>query len=57
MPVKLKKVEAKCGCDGCYYDNFEKCPIVEASHTSGYPYNSENWECVQENCIFIKEDD
>lgn len=53
----LVKVPCKCGCSGCYYDNFEKCPIVEKAKnaTDTLPYSSANWECVKENCIFVED--
>lgn len=52
---KLIKAPCKCGCDGCYYDKFEHCPIAEA--VQGNPIgNSSEWECVINDCIYVEVD-
>ena len=56
MPVKkLIKAPCKCGCDGCYYDKFEHCPIAEAPQDNPIG-NSAEWECVIEDCIYVEVD-
>lgn len=52
---KLIKVPCRCGCDGCYYDSFERCPIADAPQGSIIG-NSQNWECVIDNCIYVEVD-
>lgn len=52
---KLVKTPCKCGCSGCYYDSFEKCPIAEASQGNVIG-NSQLWECVVDNCIYVEVD-
>lgn len=52
---KLIKVTCRCGCDGCYYDSFERCPIADAPQGSIIS-NSQNWECVIDNCIYVEVD-
>lgn len=54
--LNLKKVPTKCGCDGCYYDRFETCPIVEAANDRP-PYRTDEWECVKDDCIFVEVED
>lgn len=52
---KLVKVPCKCGCSGCYYDSFEECPIAEAPQ-GNIIGNSQLWECVVDNCIYVEVD-
>lgn len=49
IPTMYKKKPAKCGCDGCVYEDDPDCPIQREPDSS-------KWECVIENCIFVKED-
>jgi len=43
---KLKMVPCKCGCEGCYYDDFDDCP-----------WDKDHEACVVDgaNMIFVKE--
>ena len=52
---RLIKAPCKCGCDGCYYDMFEHCPIAEAPQDNPIG-NSAEWECVIEDCIYVEVD-
>lgn len=57
--MELVKAPAKCGCDGCYYDSHEGCPIDKHIEENGLPFPpKEQWDCVgmNETYIFIEED-
>lgn len=55
----LKKVPAKCGCEGCYFDTNKGCPIDKHIEEKGLPLPpKEQWDCVgmDETYIFVEED-
>ena len=53
--MELKKVEAKCGCDGCYYSCRNDCP-VDLKYVSIEQLSSSIKEepCVIDNYIWVK---
>lgn len=56
--MNLKKVPAKCGCDGCYYDKHGGCPIDKHIEENGLPFPpKEKWGCVGLNETYIFKED
>ena len=59
--LKLVKVKAKVGCDGCWFrEHHEPCPvdkqIPEEGATQWILKTSQMWECVQGDYIWKEED-
>lgn len=58
MGIKLKKVPAKCGCEGCYFDTHEGCDVDKYIEVKGLPIpDAELWDCgsEDESYIFVEE--
>lgn len=54
----LKKVPAKCGCDGCYFDDNGGCPIDKHIEENGLPLPpKEKWDCVGMDGTYIFKED
>ena len=52
--VKLKKVPAKCGCDGCYYDTHGGCDVDLYIDVKGLPIpDPVLWDCGGEDNTYI----
>lgn len=56
--MNLKKVPAKCGCEGCYFDEHGGCPVDKHIEENGLPFlPKEKWDCVGLNETYIFKED
>lgn len=50
---------AKCGCDGCCFENSEDCPVEK--QIEGLPYSqwpkTSDWECNKDGSIIYVEEE
>lgn len=57
---RLKRVPAKCGCQGCWYDEHEGCDVDAYVDVKGLPLPDPSiWDCGSEegSFIFVPEED
>lgn len=55
---RLKLIPAKCGCQGCYYDEHEGCDVDKYIEVRGLPIPDPSlWDCgsTEESYIFVPE--
>ena len=60
MTPKLKRVPARFGCMGCYYDEHEGCDVDLYIEARGLPFPSPSlWDCGDEknSYIFVIDED
>lgn len=51
---ELKKVPARCGCEGCYFDIHSGCELDKYIEEKGLPLPPpEMWTCGNEETSFI----